>query len=99
MKNKNPKKPTHMENIINQWKSEAEFRQNYQDIELKVEISLQLIQARVNAGLTQKDIANRMGTTQSVIARLESGTILPTVKTLVLYAKAIGNHLNVSLTV
>jgi ribosome-binding protein aMBF1 (putative translation factor) len=93
------KNPNHFDHIIDIWKKEANFKQNYQDLEIKVEISLQLIQARVNAGLTQKEVATRMGTTQSVIARLESGTTLPTVKTLMLYAKAIGKHLHVSLNV
>jgi ribosome-binding protein aMBF1 (putative translation factor) len=48
----------------------------------------ELIAARTRAGLTQAQLAQRMGTTQSVIARLESGARLPSVKTLLRFAKA-----------
>lgn len=85
------------EDIKNQWMKDPEFRQAYQNLELEYEISLELIQARINSGLTQEEIATRMGTTQSVIARLESGRRLPSVKTLAQYAKATGKHLHLSL--
>jgi transcriptional regulator with XRE-family HTH domain len=41
-----------------------------------------LIAARLAAGLTQVELAQKLGTTQSAIARLESGSITPTVDTL-----------------
>ena len=41
-------------------------------------------------GLTQADVAQRMGTTQSVIARLESGKRAPSVRSVQRYAQAIG---------
>jgi ribosome-binding protein aMBF1 (putative translation factor) len=48
----------------------------------------ELIAARVRAGLTQAEVAERMGTTQSVVARLESGAQMPSVNTLLKFAKA-----------
>jgi transcriptional regulator with XRE-family HTH domain len=51
-------------------------------------LSRELIGARVRAGLTQAELAKRMGTTQSVIARLESGAQLPSVSTLLKFARA-----------
>jgi len=47
-----------------------------------------MIQARMDAGLTQEQVAERMGTTQSAIARIESGKTLPSMKTLTRYAPA-----------
>jgi transcriptional regulator with XRE-family HTH domain len=70
------------EDIKSQWMKDSNFRKAYDDLELEYEVALQLIQARMNAGLTQEEVAIRMGTTQSVIARLESGRTLPSVKTL-----------------
>ena len=85
------------EYIKSQWMKDPEFKKAYEDLELEYEIALELIQARMNSGLTQAEIASRMGTTQSVVARLESGRILPSVKTLHQYAKATGKNLHVSL--
>jgi predicted nucleotidyltransferase/DNA-binding transcriptional regulator YiaG len=50
----------------------------------------QLVAARLAAGLTQSELAARIGTTQSAIARLESGTITPTVETLSNLADVVG---------
>jgi len=49
-----------------------------------------LVAARLAAGLTQSELAARIGTTQSAIARLESGTITPTVETLGSLADVVG---------
>ena len=53
------------------------------------------MEARKEAGLTQEDIAERMGTTQSSVARLEmklSKGILPSHTSLVKYASALGKR-------
>ena len=56
-----------------------------------------MIGARVAAGLTQEALAERMGTTQSAVARLEGGRVSPTVETLRRYAKAVGKRLRVEM--
>ena len=55
-------------------------------------IARELIGARVRAGLTQDQVAARMHTTQSTIARLESGRTLPSMRTLTRYAQATGSR-------
>ena len=59
----------------------------------------QVLAARKAAGLTQADIARRIGTTQSAIARLESsaGKRLPSLATLHKYASAVGCHVEIRL--
>lgn len=52
---------------------------------------------RVDAGLTQGELAERMGTTQSAIARMEGGGVRPTLETLEKLARAIGSDLIVGL--
>lgn len=64
-------------------------RKAYGAMAPKLEIARELIAARARAGLTQGQVASRMGTPQSVIARLEGGKP-PIVRTLVRYAKATG---------
>lgn len=48
--------------------------------------------ARARIGLTQSELAERMHTTQSTIARLESGRTMPSVRTLAGYAEATGSR-------
>jgi ribosome-binding protein aMBF1 (putative translation factor) len=54
-----------------------------------------LIEARSRAGLSQTEVARRMGLPQSAIVRLEAGTHSPTLSTLARYASAIGVELDV----
>ena len=53
-------------------------------------IARAIIEARVQSKLTQEELAARMGTTQSVIARIESGRTMPSTRTLVQIAEATG---------
>ena len=62
------------------------------------EISAELVKARMRAGLSQAELAARMGTSQSTIARLESGQTLPSTKTLLRYAQATGSRFHVRLS-
>ena len=54
-----------------------------------------LLEARKKAGLTQVEVASRMGVPQSAVVRLESGMHSPTLTTLTRYAAAIGVKLEV----
>ena len=56
-----------------------------------------LVRARMAAKLTQAEVARRLGTTQSAIARLEGGRVSPSVATLRRYAEATGTRLMVGL--
>jgi len=53
-------------------------------------VARELIAARTKAGLTQADVAERMGTTQSTVARLEAGKAAPSLRSLQRYAQAVG---------
>jgi DNA-binding XRE family transcriptional regulator len=55
-------------------------------------VARELIAARVRAGLTQEQVAERMHTAQSTIARMESGRTLPSLRTLSRYAEATGSR-------
>ncbi|MCX8086724.1 MAG: helix-turn-helix domain-containing protein [Rhodocyclaceae bacterium] len=55
-------------------------------------IARELIAARIRAGLSQSEVAQRMGTSQSVIARLESGKRPPSLRTVERYAQAVGGR-------
>lgn len=56
-----------------------------------------LVAARNRAGLTQAQLAERMGTTQTAIARLERGRSKPSTRTLERFAEATGSRLRITL--
>ena len=60
------------------------------------ELSRSLIEARTRAKLTQAELARRMNTTQSVVARLESGRTRPSIRTLEKIAQATSIRLHIS---
>lgn len=76
---------------------DPEVRQEYERLGPEFEVVRALVEARARAGLTQAQVAERMGTKQSVIARLEGGRSAPTWKTLQRYASATGSRLRVPL--
>jgi ribosome-binding protein aMBF1 (putative translation factor) len=69
----------------------------YDALAPEFEIAAELVKARLRAGLSQSELADRMGTSQSTIARLESGQTLPSTKTLLRFAKATGSKFHVRL--
>lgn len=77
--------------------TDPEVRAEYERLEPEFDLIRALVEARNRAGLTQAELAKRMGTTQSVIARLEGGQTSPTWRTLNRYAEATGNRLRVDL--
>lgn len=81
---------TTLADLKTKWLKDPAVREAYEAIAPEFEIARALIKARTDAGLTQEDVAKRMGTTQSVVARLESGRTTPSIKTLYRYAEATG---------
>ncbi len=57
-------------------KDEA-FKQEYDKLETKYKVAAELIRLRVSRGLTQEELARVLNTKQASIARIESGTYLP----------------------
>ncbi len=74
------------------------FSQAYESLEAEYQIIGQLLKARTRAGLTQSDVAERMGTTKSAVSRLEGlGKHAPSLETLRRYAHAVGCQLQIRL--
>ncbi|PCJ58906.1 MAG: transcriptional regulator [Rhodospirillaceae bacterium] len=63
-------------------------RKAYEELVPEYAVARAVIKARNDCGLTQAQLAKRMNTSQSYIARLENGTVLPTMKTFLRVAKA-----------
>lgn len=83
---------TDISELKKKWLTDPKVKEEYQKLSPEFELAKTFIKARTKAGFTQQEIAKKMGTTQSVIARLESGKVLPSMKTIVKYAEATGTR-------
>ena len=78
------------------WMKEPAYRKEYEALEEEFVLIEAIAKARIRAGLSQAELARRMKTTQSTIARLESGRGRPSTRTLDRFAKATGHRLRIS---
>lgn len=85
-----------LKNVARKWLKDPEFKAGYDALEEEFALASLLIEARTRANLTQAELASRMGTSQSTIARLESGKAAPSLSTLRRLAKATGTRLEIS---
>ena len=79
-----------------EWGRDPEYQAAYDALQPEFELARSLIEARMGAGLTQAQLAKRMETTQSVVARLESGRVHPSTRTLEKIAQSTGTKLRIS---
>src|SRR5208337_3147528 len=85
-----------VEEAAKEWMKDPEFRAEYDALEDEFALASALIKARADAALTQQQVAAAMGTTQAFVARLESGRVLPSTRTLERFAKATNTRLRIS---
>jgi ribosome-binding protein aMBF1 (putative translation factor) len=78
------------------WMKDPEYRREYDALEEEYGLAAEIAKARLRSGLSQAELARRMKTTQSTIARLESGRGKPSTRTLHRFAEATGHRLKIS---
>jgi len=85
-----------VEELAEEWGKDPEFVKEYDALEEEFALASAMIEARARANLTQEEVAKRMGTTQTAVARLESARSMPSTRTLERYAKATGHRLRIA---
>ena len=89
------------EELTKKMLSNPEVKAEYDSQKEEYTLFDELLKARINAGLTQSEVANLMGTKTPAVARLESGggnkQHSPSITTLRKYASAVGCHLEIKL--
>ena len=99
MTRKAPTKTHHQ--MVKAWKQEPDFKAAYDDLEMEFTLLRELLLARQQAGLTQAEVAEKMGTKPPAVTRLETALSdqrhSPTIATLKKYAQAVGCKLEVHL--
>ena len=74
---------------------DPEFRKEYEALQPEHAVVQAIIDARKNAGLTQKELSERTGIAQGDISKLENGNANPSIRTLQRLAAAMGMTLKV----
>ena len=78
--------------IREEWMHDPKFRAEYERIGPAMEMAFALAEARHEAGLTQAEVARRMGTSQAAVARMEKGVVKPSWGSIERYASACGRR-------
>ena len=86
-----------VEESFARWRKDPEYVKAYDALEDEFARAKLVIDARAYADLSQAELAERMGTSQSAIARLESGRFKPSTRTLEKLAAATGMRLRIVL--
>ena len=76
---------------------DPEFWKNYEEKFETFKLGVLLKQARVDAGMTQEQIATELNTTKSVISRMENHATDIRLSTIEKFAKVVGRHIHVAL--
>lgn len=76
---------------------DPEILEDYDSLEPEYELIRQIIKARTQKGLTQTQLANLIGTQQSAISRLESGSYNPTLSMLKKISRALDTKLSLTI--
>jgi len=91
------KRLTPASELHEKWMKKPNYAEAFVGMEEEFALASALIKARAASGLTQEQVAERMNTTRTAIARLESGQQMPSTRTLSRFAEATGHRLRITL--
>jgi ribosome-binding protein aMBF1 (putative translation factor) len=86
---------TNWKNLKKELLKDKKVLKEYQQLKPYYQLISQLIEARIKKGLTQEQLAKKIGTKQSAIARIESGNANPSIAFLEKITTAIGAKLKI----
>ena len=86
---------TKFNDFLQEHLQDPEFRKEYEALQPEHAVVQAIIDARKNAGLTQKELSERTGIAQGDISKLENGNANPSIRTLQRLAAAMGMTLKV----
>jgi transcriptional regulator with XRE-family HTH domain len=87
---------TKIKDLHKTWLRDPDYQREFDALEEEFALASALIAARSRAGLTQEELAEKMETSQSAIARMESGRTIPSGSTLKRFARATGTRLRIT---
>lgn len=84
------------EELHKKWMKDPEYRREYEKLEPEFQIARQIIAARIKRKMSQKELAEKIGTGQAVISRLEGMNAKPSISLLARVAEALKTQINVT---
>lgn len=87
-----------IDQLHKKWLKRPGYKAAYEDLEVEYRIIDLLIKKRAEKNLTQFQLAKKLGLTQPVISKLESGNYNPSVKFLSKIAKGLDANLEITLS-
>lgn len=91
---KNTKSVTNFNDFLEEQLKDPELKAEYDALEPEFEVMKAIMKARVEKGLTQKELSLMTGISQADISRLENGTANPSIKTLKRIAAALDRKIS-----
>lgn len=93
--NRKTKKPLDFQHYLKKELKDTVFRKHYEEYGKQLEVAYQILQLRKKQGLSQVQLAQKLGTTQSNVARMEAGQQNFTTDTLQKIASAFRRELKI----
>ena len=87
---------TKLKDLHRRWSKGQDYKAEYDALGEEFQLARALIGARTRAGLSQTELARRMKTSQSYVARIEGGKVRPSSDALERFAHATGTRLRIS---
>jgi ribosome-binding protein aMBF1 (putative translation factor) len=86
---------TKIKDLHRRWSKDDDYQAAYEALDEEFQLARVLIEARTRAGLSQSQLARRMRTSQSYVARIEGGKVRPSTEALERFAQATGTRLRI----
>jgi len=87
---------TKLKDLHRRWSKEKNYKAAYEALGEEFELAKALIATRMRAGLSQTQLARKMKTSQSYVARIEGGKVRPSTDALERFARATGTRLRIA---
>ncbi|HAT98138.1 MAG: helix-turn-helix transcriptional regulator [Acidaminococcaceae bacterium] len=84
-----------LEELTNELMQDPEFKKEYESLQPEMDITRAILNARIQAGLTQIQLSEKSGISQADISRLERGTRNPSLSLLKRLAEAMDATLRI----
>ena len=84
-----------LQELTNELMQDEEFKKEYEALQPEMDITRALMDARINANMTQEELSRKSGISQADISRLERGNRNPSLSFLKRLAEAMGTELRI----